>query len=1043
MVGVSCLFKDTILRRDLGDLVSFIAYDLAEKGVNANVGSVFNIIRESGIEVDLQTVGHIYNDVMPQGVKEFDSMDEVNAFVQKHYHDSIRRAALLEQPEEQYKQLGQDSPGIEVVKSIMNIFYKANTDPNSEIFSDLRQMQEALWKGVKRKLNLDEYKKPVDQKGWEELLTKAMSYENLGMMDMNGNINGIADLFDEMQNNLDEAMNKFSAQADFATVQKMNDMVRAIRSSAYSYLFSKGEAKDFITTIFNDAGFGKKTKSGKIIIDWNKLANGNNNIQDLRQNVSDVMEAKGYSPNVIAGVMDSFEEDFTDLSTKMLEYKTDKLDSKTANIGKGSNKKTDLRRLAELNNLGIFESAHDKLLNKTLGISGIQQDDFEDLKKIAQAASDLFKHIDKNYGNEVFASFAFQQLQHKIDNIVSRNINNKTGLLKTFTVLKNFVDTMLTGLLMGPLTIAQNFITGTKELGSPVFGGKAKFNKADRALYAATLFDITKGGTSFGEEVGAFAPRELYTQSLKFKWKDANKKELSESMLYLLLTPARIGLMGFDSANKAVITNKVFYNAMFTGLTQSKQKDGVGMTDEEATNFLSEMLNGKMLDAKTDAEKLLNQINLTLPANAQISINNNTITRLANDLVKANLTSNAAVTTDMISAMVKGSYHVAGYGLGHEPNNIVSRGIKSLRNEMSKNETSLKQTKQWNKLAWNRFINTIINGGVLKFTGGATNWIWLELQSGFPVLGLAWGAVGKAHYGNDVDFTSKDTIKTSIKDMQIARSQQGRALVGTTYALAGYLLYYMVTAGGDDDRKKNKERAAYLKQKKDNKTITASEIEELVEVEKHSSVMKQIKSNYEGNRLFKKVAPQIMLMQYFMDTDDDTFTGVLDYAQATSGLGSDFSTSQKILDARQYAKNGETDMANGKMASIAGESMSVPLWRSYKEWFKLANWMTGGNVSSDWKNPSNFTEGIIGGGFLEDIGAYSRNSGITILPGIGPKSVEEFKKFGITKMSDIKDNPGWYNLQYRDEDGDMRFILDKTTRANVEKAAEKWFKEND
>ena len=136
MLGVSCLFKDTTLRKDLNDLVAYIAYDRAEKKLDAGIGSVYNIIREAGIEVDLQTIGHIYNDVMPQGAEEFDSINDVNAYLLKPYNDAIRQAALLKNPEPEEKQLGSDKPSIEVVKSIMNIFYRANTDPKSVIFTD-------------------------------------------------------------------------------------------------------------------------------------------------------------------------------------------------------------------------------------------------------------------------------------------------------------------------------------------------------------------------------------------------------------------------------------------------------------------------------------------------------------------------------------------------------------------------------------------------------------------------------------------------------------------------------------------------------------------------------------------------------------------------------------------------------------------------------------------------------------------------------------------------------------------------------------------
>ncbi|MBK7377364.1 MAG: hypothetical protein IPJ02_17970 [Chitinophagaceae bacterium] len=89
--------------------------------------------------------------------------------------------------------------------------------------------------------------------------------------------------------------------------------------------------------------------------------------------------------------------------------------------------------------------------------------------------------------------------------------------------------------------------------------------------------------------------------------------------------------------------------------------------------------------------------------------------------------------------------------------------------------------------------------------------------------------------------------------------------------------------------------------------------------------------------------------------------------------------------------------------------MAVPLWRAYKDWFKLADWisspLTGRNVSSDFKQPSNVPEAFLGGGALEDWGAYQRNSSVTILPGIGPKAIERFKAVGIEKWTTLKSTP--------------------------------------
>lgn len=189
-----------------------------------------------------------------------------------------------------------------------------------------------------------------------------------------------------------------------------------------------------------------------------------------------------------------------------------------------------------------------------------------------------------------------------------------------------------------------------------------------------------------------------------------------------------------------------------------------------------------------------------------------------------------------------------------------------------------------------------------------------------------------------------------------------------------------------------------------------------------------------------------MLLQYYLQTDKNALMGVIDYVTKTSGIGSDFSTASKFNDAIRYSMNGEESMAKGKLASIAGDQMAVPLWRAYKDWFKLGAWisspLTGYNVSSDFKQPSNVSEGFFGGGALEDWGVYHRNSSITILPGIGAKGIERFKAVGIKNMGDLEKHPGWENTMYINEKGKPEFILDAGDRKNAKAAAEKWIKEN-
>jgi hypothetical protein len=1039
MIGVTCLAKNTQLQQDLKDIVEYVAYDRIGRGKDASLSSVYNTIRKSGIEIDLQSVGHIYNETLDKNYQQIMSDQEVNDYMLKSFNDAIQRAALLEQRESKEQQIGEDAPEVYVTNGILNMFYNSEM-PNEDTQSDMLKMQNALWKGVQRKLKLPDSQKPKNDEQWKDILGKALGYEQLGMTDLNGRLNSIADLYNAMRDELNEAISQVNQQADPATFDRLNEMINGLEASTYSLLFSRPEAKNLLDEMMKEAGFGKTLSNGKTILDWNKLAGGIGSVQDIRDNVEQVLADNGYSQDVIDGVKNALVNEFTELQTRILEKSDKELSKREKALDRETTSKSDLRRLAELNNLGIFNGAHDRVLYDLLGVGELQQADIEDLKQISIAASNLYREVDKNYGSEVFASRQFQVLQRSIDGIIARNINDKTKLLKALSLIKNFFDVYLTGLLTGPLTILENLWSGVKEMFVPTIMG-AGINKQDAQLYWKMLADVTSRGQQFGEEIGSFAPRELYVNSLQWKWKGATAKEKAESFLFALTIPARVGLLGFDSANKVTITNKTFKNVIYKALTQQ------GMSKEEAKKFMNEALYGQSFeDAKQQARELMEKTNNDLPDKYKVPINNNTITTLANDLVKANLNANGAITKEVLEAAYKSSYHVAGYGLGHEANNPLSGQIKSWRNNMRKEEERLAKEKNWDKLAMHRLKSTFVNNIVIRFTAGATNWLYLRIQS--AGLGLATGFMGD--WNKDIDFESKESIQQSIKDIQNARNKIGRALVGISYMTLSYMIYYAISAGDDDEDKKNK--LTELNKRRDElkktnyrefdggsgeKAQQVSEIDkEIKALEEATSIMKSIKSDWMGSRLFKKVAPDVLLLHYYLDTEKNKYLGAVKFVQGAYGLGSQYSSDAKITEAGKLYWKGDTDAGTGILSSIAGDRFGVPLWRAGKDWYKLGKWIGGGKVSSDFEAPHNLADGLWGGGMLEDLGFYDKNPAITILPGIGEKGYEKFKSKGITNMSDLKGN--WWETTFTDESGNDKYILNATDRIKAKEAAEKY-----
>jgi len=1041
MLGISCLTKNTALQTNLKDLVEYLGYSQVAANKDAGFSSVYNIIRQSGIEVDMNTVGHIYNEVLPKTYKQFSSDEHVNERVLKNYNDAIRRASLLEEKTGE-KQIREDSPEDHVVNGILNMFTNAEV-ADETTKSDMLKLQDALWKGVQRKLNLKEDVKPKTNEQWKDVLNKALGYEQVGVKDVNGKLNGIADLYEAMKKQLAEAGKDLIRKGEYSEVQRWFDMTNDLEASTYSLLFSKGEAKDLLDGIMKESGFGKELANGKTILNWNKLAGGVGDIQDLRNNVDNVLSKNGFSNDVIEGVKNSLENEFNELLARTAEKRLKQLDSRQNSIGRTAEQKSDLKRLSELNNLGIFNGSYEKLLNNILGVPDLQQQDIQDLHNLANAASELYREVDKELGSNIFASRHLQTIQRSIDSIIARNINNKTRTLKVVSNIKAFMDVMLTGLLMRPFTILENLYSGIKEVLVPTVMGKG-LNKEDVEIYRKMLSDVAIRGQAFGEEIGNFSPQELYTNTLKWKWKGGTAKEKGNSIIHAIMIPGRIGLMGFDSANKVVITNKVFNNAIYQALTQN------GKSKEDATKLMNEALYGENFEkSKERAKEMIEKVNTKLPDKYKIPVNSRTITTFANDLVKHNLNANGALTNEVIEAAYKSSYHVAGYGLGHEANNTVSSAVRGYRTKRKQEEDRLIKEKDWNKVAMHRLKDTYTNGMILRFIGGATNWVYLRAQANLG-LGLATGFLG--NWNGDIDFADKKTIQASIKDIQGRRNMIARSVVGLSSTAIAYMIGFALYRNEGEDKDK-KARLTELQKRKIKLSETRADSgesgkkyqkikslnEEIKSIEAENDVMKRIRANWMQSRLFKKMAPDAMLFHYYANTDKNMALAIMDYVQTTTNFGGSFSTSSKMAEASKLYYRGDIEAGNGQVGSILADYLipTTPTWQAYKDWGKLGDWITGGNPKSDFKKPSNFVEGTLGGGMFEDLGLYNRNPNITTLPGIGGRAYEKFKENGIENMEDLKKHDNWWKM--KDKNGD--YILDATDRIKAKDAADRYFEQ--
>lgn len=1187
----TCLLYDTPLKEALFDAVELIAYDRLSSGQGGSIGSVYKALRDSGIEVDLPTVGEIYLSVLPKDDANFSSETEVEDYVGRSYRDAINTLVELNTLVGE-KQIKDQKPETAVVEMLTSALYD-NLVEDQRTTSDMKKLQDALWKGMQRMLGTMDSKKPT-KRDMADLIDESLGWERMGVEDVNGQLNSIEDLFNAMRAELARASDDIrESDADPAIIDRYNEYVKNLENATYQLLFRRPDAVQVRNEALINAGFGK-TINGRTQLDWDKLAADIGSVADIRSNADAAFLAAGYSQEVTDRLKDTLQQEFEDLRATIVEKQlqgsdrfaqrgekrvfgdagyesllagrteaqwikdqqvedvetlhakvdqslADKkyvplvvnkikqritdffnrnyarvatLEAKTAiddilgdqttlqwiksngiqnqdelyqaldaalegrDIEESNKqlirdefkrildidtraenelagreertekpyrpKKSDIKKLIELYHLGIFNRRHDDLLYRLVGVDSLQRDDIADLEILANVASDLSRKIatpvaDGGYGlgDDVFASREFQNIQRMVDRIVQRNVNNKNKLMKVLSFISNYLNVMLSGLLSLPRTIVQNVLSGVKAVASGIrFGpseGGGQRTKQAWQVWKAMLKDVTRTGQAYGEEIGSFATQELYLNTLRIKFgKGATPSEIAKSVLAAGTAHIRLGLLAFDSANKVALTNKVFYNIVYNSILKTF---GSGVTPLEVTKYMNEALYGQSFqDAKVLARKIAERRNDLLPAKFKDKITDAYVTTLANDIVKANLNTGGLIPAGTLEAALKGSYHVAGLGLGHDPNNFFSRAIKTYRDNLRSDERKLITEKDWSALALHRTKAIFMNNFVIQFAGGATNWMWLRAKEGLGLGLYHLIPTPNSKWKSEIDFSNEQTVKRQVIEREKQRNDIARALIGMSYSAVFYAAGFGLTIGGDDDEDELKKLNA-----KRNKTD--KDRAKIEEIQNRSSVYRSIKQNREKDQWFRTLAPDVQLIAYYQANSQTggLGEGLLKYAERTYAGNDQFSVTGKMRSAGQSFRSGDNDAGYGILTSIVGDKFQVPLWKGFKEYYRIAT-----NPFRDEKippapyyPPTNWQNGLWGGGFLQDMGVYNGKISITAMPGVGPKSYEKFKSRGIDSMNDLADHPNWPTM--KDKNG--KYILDADDRFKAKKFYEKYKKE--
>jgi hypothetical protein len=562
--------------------------------------------------------------------------------------------------------------------------------------------------------------------------------------------------------------------------------------------------KAFTKQALIDAGYGREitvtTKQGKEkrqVLDWKKLAGKEMDVTAIKNIVEQALKDKGFTPAQISRMQDAFVNEFTELRASVVEKSIKEL-RKLNEPKEPTKRKSSAKRLAELFDLGLFDQNSDEfdyLINKAIGLSDIGQEAFFEAKKLSESLKELFAMNSNEFFTKQFIreinlkiskllnKVAFQEGNnwYRVTNVVSELMN--LALRTKLQTLKQFFDNQISGrqerLIQDIGTMFQKGID-TKEL------------KKLRSKYASLIKDdITKNaGLYFGEVNSPFLTKSQIEDYINSR---------TDNQMYHLLVSIALGksyLEGADSMNKAASTEKFFISMLLKAMTDKTNPNK--MTPEDALKFVNEQLTGqKFEDALKESAKIINQIN-TQAGKEVLANTKENIFRGAMDLVKANLLVGQALDANAIESAYNAAYTVAGYGLGHEANNIVSETVNQVQGRLEEKIKKAVKEKEWTKAGTLTIMATLNRNIINPFVGGGTNWLVLGLQkSGLDIYSPLHYMSLKMKNGIDLstDAGVKKLEETLVADYR-SKTINKRLLIG---GLSASLLTLAVFASGGDD----------------------------------------------------------------------------------------------------------------------------------------------------------------------------------------------------------------------------------------------------
>lgn len=1039
MAGVGCLLKDTAIIQDLADILKDLAAEYIANDRVFTLNEAFNIIKGSGLEIDLESVAYVYENEFNLMDANFSSQQQVDTLIGRDFYEMLDKISHT-RPFTGELKIDRRSPGKAAADKIAQLF-KSGMSLNEGTMSEMRLFQEKMYKAAKAFADKGVFpdKSRVDNRGFEEILADAFEFNEKGIETVYGTLNSAMDVFEEFKDEIRRYVAGLQAGVNAGTVNadalaQFEIYAQGIIDKSFDLLLSQKEMNAVIKDALTAAGFVKVTSPGgvrTVVLDWQQLTDGANDVNFLKDNVSEAMRKfTSFTEPQIDVINAAMEREYVRLREDIIAKRLANLKERNE-IAINPEKNTQTRTLAKLYAMGWFEAAPDayeKIVNKALSLEDIDVDTFNELQVLGKALHTLYK---ENYASDEYTKTATNAINEQIGTILNRYAANKSGLYKTARYINGYLSMALRALLTSiSNSFLANQISGLEAKGRnnlfSMIRGESNSQKREfkRRLSRNVFKDIAlTGGLQYGDLSSTYMNRNEF---------DTWLNSLSDSKIYHTVVSAVTGralLDGSDSYFKASLVHNYFIHNITKILV-----DKFGYNKQDAINEINQQLYGTSFeDMVVEARTVVDKIN-TQAGKIIVKDNVENIERLAADMIMANLLKvDDRINHEIVTRAYRASYDAGGYEIGHVPNNFLSELVSGYNSKIQQRVKSALRDGNYKLASRWSLTQTVYNTWVNPFGNGGMNWVFIMGER--MGLGILRSLNKDFKRFADVDISTNE----GINDLQDALFNENKKDVqfkrGVFGALTNLIMFATVMAfiseGGDDDEEKK-------------------------------SKLDKFGDFFEENKWFRKYTVSLSLEYTFMAAM--LKTGNYDYMLKLLNLQYDrYKFSSIITEAIKLKGKGEDAEAIGKLGEAFGTMPVNPITihRLYSQIDELSSGL-GSLYTGVPLPPRQFTKsrsflmGYFNYGMVNDMGLFKGNEWYDIrnpsydlssLPGAGEATLGKMKDMGFGSIEDLKKHiyekfpgqsisVGLRSIKTKDKAGRMMPLFDKNDAAQIEEIIE-------